>query len=113
MKFPSITRIPKHKKFDFTPRYYDPVKEDVKNRTERIKAELSEESDTKYRENIKKAFEIREKRKTRTDLMQLVLITIVVGCSVGWIYFGNYALYVFMFLLALYIFLRSRKYFQH
>ena len=30
MKLPTLTRLPKYKRFSFEPRYYDPIKEEVK-----------------------------------------------------------------------------------
>lgn len=30
MKLPTLTRLPKYKRFTFEPRYYDPIKEEVK-----------------------------------------------------------------------------------
>ena len=39
MKIPSIVKIPSHKRFDFQPRHYDPVKEELQERVERIKRE--------------------------------------------------------------------------
>jgi len=109
MKFPSITRIPKHRKFNYEPRYYDPVKEDIKNRTERIRAEIDVEKNKTSRENIREAFSRRERDNRKTDFMQLLLVTIMLGTFVGWLYFGNVALYAFLVLFPLYIYLRTRK----
>ena len=46
MKFPSLSRIPKNKRFNFEPRYYDPIKEDIQNRTERIDVVLGVQGQT-------------------------------------------------------------------
>jgi hypothetical protein len=43
MKFPSIFRTAAPQRFDVKPRYYDPVKEEIEERTSRIKKELEEE----------------------------------------------------------------------
>ena len=40
MRFLSILRIAKHQRFHIEPRYYDEVKEDIEQRTSRIKHEL-------------------------------------------------------------------------
>ena len=112
MKFPSLTRIPSHKRFDFEPRYYDPVKEDIKNRTQRIRSEVSEKENKEYRENIRKAFSRREKEGRKANLMQLLLMTIMVGTFVGWWYYGNVAFYAFLVLFPLYILLRTSKLFR-
>ncbi len=39
-KFPSIFKIPSYKTFFYEPRYYDPIKEDIKKREQKIKLEL-------------------------------------------------------------------------
>lgn len=112
MKFPSLTRMPKYKRFNYEPRYYDPIKEDIKNRTERLRGQLADESHHTYRENIKNAFNRRERRETRSSMMQYLLVIIFLGTIVGWLYFGNVALYIFAVVFPLYIFLRTRNYFQ-
>lgn len=43
MKFPSIFRTASPMRFDIKPRYYDPIKEELEERTSRIKRELTEE----------------------------------------------------------------------
>ena len=45
MKLPSFVRLPGHKKFNITPRYYDPIKEEIVERTEMIRREMSGEED--------------------------------------------------------------------
>ncbi len=43
MKFPSIFRTAAPMRFDIKPRYYDPIKEEIEERTARIKKELEED----------------------------------------------------------------------
>jgi hypothetical protein len=112
MKFPSLSRIPKYKRFNFEPRYYDSVKEDIQNRTQRIKGELKVTSAHAHREHIKSAFRQREKRAKSSDFMQLLLIFILLGAFGGWLIYGNIALYIFLFVFPLYLYLRTRKFFQ-
>lgn len=112
MKIPSLSRIPKYKRFNFEPRYYDPIKEDIQNRTERIKGELKITSKQSHREHIRNAFDQREKREKSSDFMQLVLIVIILLAVGGWLIYGNIALYVFLVVFPVYIFFRTRKFFQ-
>ena len=112
MKFPSLSRIPKYKRFNFEPRYYDSIKEDIQNRTERIKGELKITSSQSHREHIKSAFNNRARRDKSSDFMQLLLIIIMLGAFGGWLYFGNAALYIFIVIFPLYVYLRTRKFFQ-
>lgn len=43
MKFPSLFRTATPMRFEIKPRYYDPIKEEIEQRTARIKEELREE----------------------------------------------------------------------
>ena len=112
MKIPSLSRMPKYKRFNFEPRYYDPIKEDIQNRTERIKGELKITSNSAHREHLKAAFSQRARREKSSDFMQLLLIIIMLGTFGGWLLYGNVVLYVFIVVFPLYIFLRTRKFFQ-
>jgi hypothetical protein len=109
MKFPSLTRTPKHKRFNYQPRYYDPIKEDIKNRTERIRGELLKNSSQNYRHHIQSAFGERHRQYQKTDVMQLLLILLFLGGFFGYIYFGNIALYSFIVLFSGYIFFRIKR----
>ena len=37
MKLPSLVKLPKHKRFEFRPRHYDPINEELQERVEKIK----------------------------------------------------------------------------
>jgi hypothetical protein len=112
MKIPSLSRMPKYKRFKFEPRYYDPIKEDIQNRTERIKGELKITSSQKHREHLRAAFSHRDRRDKSSDFMQLLLIVIMLGTFGGWLIYGNVVLYIFIVVFPLYIFLRTRRFFQ-
>jgi hypothetical protein len=109
MKIPLLSKRVQHKRFNYEPRYYDPVKEDIANRTARISAELGFERAANRRENIKAAFRSFEKHEKSIGLMQVLLMALLLGGFVGWIYYGNVALYWFAGLFILYIFLQARK----
>ena len=112
MKIPSLSRMPNYKRFNFDPRYYDPIKEDIQNRTERIKGELKITSSQSHREHLKSAFSRRARREKSSDFMQLLLIFIILGAFGGWLIYGNIVLYIFLVVFPLYIFIRTRKFFQ-
>lgn len=112
MKFPSLSRVSNYKRFNFEPRYYDPVKEDIQNRTERIKGELNITSFKSHREHIKSAFSKRAKRDKTSDFMQLLLIIIMLGTFGGWLIYGTVVLYISLVVFPIYIFIRTRKFFQ-
>jgi len=85
------------------------VKEDVKNRTARISAELRLERPADHHENLRAAFKSIEKRDRSIGFMQVLIMVLLLGTVFGWIYYGNVALYFFAVLFPLYIFLRTRK----
>jgi len=112
MKIPSLFQMPNFKRFNFEPRYYDPVKEDIKNRMARIKSDLSEESLLTYRRSMHEAFQKRDQQVRRVNFMQLILIIIMLGAIAGWLFFGNIVLYIFIVAFPLYVWLRTRRYFE-
>ena len=122
MKIPSIIRIPKHQRFHIEPRYYDPVKEEIEQRTSRIKKELelekqgraAEESDNEYRTRIAGSFSGRIAKRERsgsTGLFQFLLVIVLFLSFIGYLYIGNSALYVLGLFMALFIYLKVRKIF--
>lgn len=114
MIFPFFKRVPRHKNFHYEPRYYDPVKEELNIRTEKVKRELSKESSEEflYRENISQAFSRRQKKDRRASGMQMALVAIFLATFVGYYYYGNAALWAFVIIFPVYIFIRSRRFFS-
>ena len=114
MIFPFFKRVPRHKKFNYEPRYYDSVKEEINIRTQQLKRELDKGSDEQnlYKENISAAFSRRARKDKRVSGMQAVIIALFVGTFIGYYFYGNLALWVFVILFPVYIFIRSRKFFR-
>jgi hypothetical protein len=81
MKLPSIFRLPQHKRFNFTPRHYDPIKEDIANRTALIKKQLEAEgADEKdiqrieaFRYRLSGVYGHREKMEKKSIFIQLCI----------------------------------------
>ena len=91
MKLPSFIKLPGHKKFTITPRYYDPIKEKIMERTKAIKRKMSSEENFEI-SNHKITFEGRSSQRRDALGKQMV---IALGLSLGimgWLYFGNYIL---------------------
>ena len=111
MKFPSLIRLPRNKRFNFEPRFYDPVKEDIENRIAQIKSEMNQGGDEEFRSTLSGSFQ--RNRKTGSNaspaVLQLIIFTVLLGGSVGWLFYGNIALYAISTLIPLYLFLRIRK----
>ncbi|MCC5938389.1 MAG: hypothetical protein JJU34_14015 [Lunatimonas sp.] len=118
MKFPSIFRVNQPHRFQITPRHYDPVKEEIHQRTERIKRELQQEGildpegDDADRPNsfrggssIRGAFTqgspIKRKPSSlfeSTGMIRLIIMIILIGGFGGYIYLGPEVLYYFLYL---------------
>lgn len=107
MKLPSIFRTATHARFEIKPRYYDPVKEEIEQRTSRIKHELrsqgmidsdTEESHT-YGSSLRGAFTQgspirgRSSSSSSAGMIRLGIIAVLVAALTGYYYYGNEALY--------------------
>ena len=44
---PSLVKLPRHRKFDFEPRFYDPIKEEIEERVSKIHKEMDEDEKAK------------------------------------------------------------------
>lgn len=110
-KFPSLIRLPSNKRFEYEPRHYDPVKEDIENRIAVIKSEMGQsEEANEYKSGISGAFKRNYGGTTKSSvgLIQLVAFTVLLGGFVGWIFYGNLVLYILMAFIPVYFFLRLR-----
>ena len=108
MKLPSFIKLPGHKKFTITPRYYDPIKEEIMERTEAIKRNMSREENSGI-SNHKISFEGRFSQR-RVDLGLQMMI--VLGLSLGiisWLYFGNYILNLLWLIIPTYLIFKFKK----
>lgn len=110
MKLPSIIKTPGHKRFYFEPRHYDPIKEEIKERTERIRRQLeAKEEDGYFASNISESFAKNSRRNKRSNAVQLFFILFFILFAFGYIYYGNIVLYSFLVVLPLYILIRIKK----
>jgi hypothetical protein len=109
MKIPSLSKLPNYKKFTYEPRYYDPVKEEIRLRTKEIQHQLTEDSSLKYRTNISRAFNRKTRKTYHSNMMQSGFVLLFVATMAGYIYFGPYVLYGLLILIPFYIFLKLRR----
>ena len=123
MKFPSLFKVPSHQRFNFTPRYYDEVKEDIENRTRRIKRELELEGVLKpedgekvdkegYQSRITGSFSNRayyRSSRNKSALIQFVIFVVLVGLAAGYIFYGNNVLYAALIIFPAYLYFRLKK----
>lgn len=99
MKFPSIFKTASYQRFAIKPRYYDPIKEEIRERTARIKRELDEDERNEQsleltRTAIKGSFSsYRVKNRDNsvfnsTAMIRTLLFLGMVIAAFGYIYIG-------------------------
>lgn len=108
MKIPSLSRLPKNKRFNFQPRYYDPIKEEIEERTSRIKQEIGSSREY-YREHISSGFRSRARREKTSGILQFIFVISFVIIFFGYIYFGSQIFYAFLLLIPVYIWMKRRN----
>ena len=123
MKIPSLFKVPSHQRFSYMPRYYDEVKEDIENRTRRIRRELElegvlepgekeEEIDERYQSRITGSFSQRayyKSTKNRATIIQFVIFIVLAGLLGGYIFFGPDIIYAGLLLFPAYLYFRLKK----
>lgn len=108
MKFPQFIRVPKYKRFHITPRYYDPVREDIEMRTQKIKNELSNSKLGNYQSHIRGSFERKVTRDANTGFLRLIIFLVIIGMLGGYVYFGQDFLYFLLFLIPVYVYFKLK-----
>lgn len=102
MKLPSFIRLPKSRKFNFDPRHYDPIRDDVDQRVSEIKNNVK--SKNKIYFDFKRKSEVISGSK-----LQLIIALFLSFFIFGWLYIGN-NIFIFTILLPLwYIINKIRK----
>ncbi|HYF66554.1 MAG TPA: hypothetical protein VD884_00395 [Ohtaekwangia sp.] len=122
MKLPQLFgKTPKHKKFSYSPRFYNEQEEERKERELRIRKELAEtpvaeegNENGAYRQRISGSF--KQAKKTATvqsdpsaGMIRLVLLLLITLGLIGFLQFGQVALYVTAALfIPFYLYLKFR-----
>ena len=128
MKFPQLfTKIPRHKRFGYTPRHYDPAEEERQERELRIRQELAQqgkiniegdsEADSSYEYRTRIAGSFRAAKKTTSaqsdpsaSMLRLLITLILTVGLIGYLQYGRNALIgVALFTIPLYLYLKFRK----
>ena len=107
MRFPSLIRLPKNKQYEIKPRYYDPIKEEIAERTARIKEEMRGE--LKDRPAGRITFERKTSPLPSAGILQLVIAIILVTLVIGWLYIGNDIIWYILALTPLYLIFRFKN----
>ncbi len=104
-KFFSLLKLPKHRQFDYQPRYYDEQKEELEAR---IKRRQSDNENIRAEERLRSGFRQRKTEKKKIDWGQSIFILAFSMAFVGYFYFGNVAVWGLGIFLAVYIYVRRR-----
>lgn len=124
MKIPSLfIKTPKHRRFSYMPRHYNPLEEERRQREERIRAELGlnvnkEEStsadDLGYRQRIAGSF--RGAKKTATpqadpsaSMLRLIVLTFLAVWLIAYLQYGSTSFYALLLIIPFYLYLKFRK----
>lgn len=125
MKLPQLfTKTPNYKKFAYTPRHYDPLEEERKEREERIRKELSveeskpqkEEDLQGYRSRIAGSFRTAKKTVTvqkdpSASMLRLIILMVLTIGLIAFIEYGKVALYgIALVFVPFYLYLKFRKF---
>lgn len=112
MKFPSLFKTPKYQRFNIEPRYYDPIKEEMEQRTSQIKREMeletNDDSRSAYQSRLEGSFARRRGKNKAVNVMQIIIAFILIGGFGGYIYFGDIALYVTFTISSLLLYLKVK-----
>lgn len=109
MKLPLIFKQPQYKKFHYEPRYYDPIKEEIREKTEMFKKMKENGEDEYVHSSISQAFARRSRVRRQGNAMSFVFIVAFVLIALSYIFYGNMALWAFFIILPIYIFIKLRR----
>jgi hypothetical protein len=124
MKFPSLfAKTPQNQRFNYKPRFYDPLKEELKEREERIRKELELENGVSedgersaYRSRIAGSFQAARKRsKTNANnppnaaLMRTASLLFIVLFLIAYLQWGKPALYLAFLIVPFYLYAKFKK----
>ncbi len=103
MKFPSLVKLPKNKKFNVKPRHYDPIKDDIEQRISKIKNEK------KKKLFINKFDNPTELEILKPGNLQLLLFLLLSLVFVGWLYYGNIIFILLVIIPLIYFYKLNKK----
>lgn len=109
MKFPSIMRVSKYNRFEYQPRYYDPIKEKIDEKLRMARREVGRENKGDYGSNISAAFQRRQRKSGQSSVLQLIIAVVLMGTFIGWLFYGNDIFYAFLIISPLYFYFRLKK----
>ncbi|MFZ6000167.1 MAG: hypothetical protein ACOYW3_06625 [Bacteroidota bacterium] len=123
MKILSLfTKAPRHQRFNYTPRFYDPKKEEMKEREERIRKELERERGIEpttsevgdYRSRITGSFQAARRRSKQTSepnavLLRLGILLFLVFFLMAFITWGKPVIYSLFLFVPVYFYMKFKQ----
>jgi hypothetical protein len=115
MKIPSIVKLPKHKRFEYVPRYYDPIKDEINQKIAQAKRELEAEQNgtlngEHYVGRIRGSFRKNSRiSRQKADISQPFFVMSVLGASIAYYYYGNIAFWILAVMFPLYLLMKLRN----
>lgn len=111
MRFPSFIRLPRHQKFHFEPRYYDPVKEDLERRVSLAKKQSSGQTNESQNERFSSQWRRNERNEKKASIRQLLIVAFLISSVLAYFYFGNNGIYIILAVLFLsYVVFKLRQF---
>ena len=102
-------RLPRNKRFNYRPLYYDPVKDEIEEKESKFRSELSDDGKGIRRGSIIEAYRRRSRLERKGDTRQIFFVLVFTFIAFGYIYFGNIIFYSLFVLIPFYIWVRLRK----
>jgi len=97
MKLPSIINIPSYQRFKYEPRFYDPIKDDIDGRRKRIRRQIDGDKrrgTESSQSRLEGSFARRVPHEGKSSFFRLIVGTILFSGVVGFLFFGNIAVYL-------------------
>ena len=110
MKLPSIIKIPSYQRFNYEPRHYDPVKDDIDERRRRIRRSLEAEKkrgEYSSRSRLEGSFRRRKAVEDNAGFLRLIIGAVLFAGVIGYLYFGNIAIYLAAGLVLTYVVIKK------
>jgi len=114
MRFPSIIKIPRHQRFHFEPRYYDPIKEEIEEKRSKIrrfsrKLKEGEHGRVGVGARLEGAFKRQAPKRDNAGFLRLSIGFLLFAGVVGFLYFGDIAIYLTVLIVLAFYFFRHLR----
>lgn len=91
------------------PRYYDPIKEEIEERTARINREMKSGDEQESYTPRRISFERKISSVPNTSFLQMLIAAVLGIVLIGWLYYGNQVFYALWAVVPVYLYFRFGK----